>query len=891
MKHCRLFVLAVLLLGMQTEGRAQVFQVFGKDGGTVKFQAIDVDNISHNDEQGVTTFLLRNGNRQTFQKSETDSIVWYDPANSIYSVLCRSEFFGNFIRLVKEYPLWTDLLNGASDLTVFAANDNGWRRFYEENAKLPVSNPWYTATSYGALTANQKNALLAAAIIPARKVGEMSNQGYLRVRSKDGIGSSVWTPILTPEYCKANNITERDQEILFGSAVTTPWMSGTNIIDLDYTCTNGYVELVSAPLVPLATMADIIRNNGRTKIFAHMMESVQQQQMLKFDPSDVGYSGESDMAAMFVPSDEALWQFYTEEAGQLLLQNFYVTENAEEQMSYIKPTTQEELLQQIDRIPASVLSPLVNNIMMGSFKHSVPSMMTKIRDDAMEQLFCYEDVEQIDECLLACNGAVYIMNKVYGPKDYLSVIAPAYLTATNKVIRWGIYDQSYLELYYYAYLKNFQQDFLFFMPSDDAMQYCYDPISMKSRTPRAIALRYENASPGKMPIKSKCFRYIDPYGIQVPNDGESVGTVGRQIPGSAGTIQDADIISRLKDILLNHTIAGFGWQNINSNNEYYISLGGDVVKVVRDENGKIIGAKGSFQLENERNGYTHATPDASICKVSSSFSGLANGSTYLLDTPLASTYRSLWSILTDDMMETESKYNPKGYTEEAWEANPFSAFYDLCTGKNLDVENLILRSGLIDESLSDSEKRKALCKYLIFDSDNGVDYNFALLIGNTPFTAYIPTNEAVMDAIGNGLPTWEEISSDVSGGLQTKEDSIRVQNKIQTLTDVIKAHFYYGMIIVDKEPFRLDYKSLAMDPNTLVSNKLLVENMGNGRMTVTDWNNCTYNVLDNKNIFGHEYTCSKSPRGVALSGVTIDKHRPCVIHQIDGVLGFKRRYY
>ena len=204
-------------------------------------------------------------------------------------------------------------------------------------------------------------------------------------------------------------------------------------------------------------------------------------------------------------------------------------------------------------------------------------------------------------------------------------------------------------------------------------------------------------------------------------------------------------------------------------------------------------------------------------------------------------------------------------------------------------------------------------KLLIFKSDYGLDYNFAPLIGNSSYTAYIPTNEAVQRAIAQGLPTWDDIIGEYrsrlkhdvdpetgewlkdpetgeyvfTDELETYGDSIRIAGKIMTLLNVIKAHFHFGMAIADQEPFREEYKSLVIDPETLASPNLTVQGLGNGRMTVTDWKGNTFNVTDNKNIFVRDYTCSKSPRGVPMSGITINSQRSGVVHQIDGVLGFK----
>jgi hypothetical protein len=1033
MKYVKLLLWSALLMVISTESMAQVFLVRGKQWVPPIYQAADVQSILHDDAEGVITFYFKDGSKQSYPKAETDSIVWYDPTNSILSKLSEKGNFNYFIRLVKfDSPwdnYWIDGLDGATEATVFAANDDNWERFFAENAKLPTSNPWHTATSYDELTKEQKRALLYSAIardntnrqeiirsktsttgieslqhLSASEVpvtySPVDRWYWERFHEANG-GNGVYivadstyhyTSFFTPEKLKFYGLTDLDYAILFPQSAK----SIANGVDVqqEISVSNGYLYETAAPLIPLQSMAEVIRTNGRTNIFSHMLDRYSapfynhditmgyrgvnplftdsiftkryfsdmsasgrrlnsepgeiggtyrpyypykytSEQMpnelkvyagygepyLKFDPAWNEYyedpshpeNCEKDMAAMFVPSDEALWRFFTNGAGLQLIKTYYQREGTEYEIPYTVPAPgdYEALYRQIDCIPLTTLQILINTTMIRSFLASIPSKMTKCKDNAMEQLFYPEDIEKIDTCLLASNGAVYIMDKVYGPADFTSVTAPAYMSTTNRIINWAIYDQNSIRLNYYAYLKAPQQDITFFLPSDAALAYYYDPISMKSRSPRVITMSYKNVATGRVAVTAKCWKYIDPYGIFPASAEQPKGSIGGQLMGSAGQIDETDITNRLRDILLNHTILNDGTQNINSRNEYYRTLSGDVVKVIRDASGKIVGAKGTFQLENERQGITGNETSMGVtgCNVTASFESLSNGQTFTLDAPLIPTYRSLWSILTDDMKETDSRYNPKGYTDEAWEANPYSAFYDLCAADR--YQDAIMGCGLVDGSQGPAARNAAMQKYLIFTNGYGLDYNFAPLIGNTPYTAYIPTNEAVRRAIAQGLPTWEDIYEDYQSHrmpdldpdtgkpytndegeieytnmLQSAEDSIRIANKILTLTNFIKAHFHFGMAIADQEPFQGEYKSLAMDEN-LVSRKLTVNSTGNGNMTVTDWNGRTFNVLDNKNVFAHDYTCNKSPRGVAMYNITFNGKRPCVIHQIDGVIGFK----
>ncbi len=1007
----RILALGLLLFGMIAVSNAQVLQVFSKDGTTTKFEASEVDSLLHNGAEGVTTLYFSSGEKETFLSEETDSLVLYDDSSSILSKLRSKGNYTYFLRLVQEDDYWTDQMNGATDLTVFAANDDNWRRFFEKNANRLSPDPWRTATSYEALTADQKRALLLSAVANAnagsddaiRTKSEAAGLEALQHLSGSEVpfnycttekwywerfheskgGNGIWlavdscfryTSFFTPEKIKKLGITEQDYAILFPGAANRI-ANGIDIVEQE-TATNGTIQSVAAPLTPLQSMADVIRTNGKTNIFSHLLDRysapfyspvlteayktmhpeftdsifikryfsnnnysvkagyarydmdlganylfepgpdgtyqkynpylpdinrlyIGSTPSLKFDPGWAGYyedwAPEKDMAAMFVPSDDALWRYFTEGAGQSFIEYYYAKKGTADEIPYTKPTTQEELFQQIDCIPVGTLVALVNYGMQRSFFGSVPSKWSKLTDDAMAPLFdnTNEVRTQLNTCLLANNGVVYVMDGVYLPADYSSVTAPAFISNTCKVMKSAIYD-NYMNLNYYAYLKAPMQDITFFLPTDEALRYYYDPISMKSRQPRVIEFSY---SGGSNPIKLQFYYYYCPYN---KNNGE-IGTISASPISGANSYDYAEVINRLKDILYSHTIVNDGTQDIHSRNEYYRTLGGDVVKVVRDASGNIIGAKGTFQLENERQGIDTDTPGVTECIVQNSYESLSNGQTYTLNAPLVPTYRSLYSIMTNDanMHSTEED----GFGGET----PYSEFYKLCS---VD-EDAIIGCGIVDGNLSRTQRQTALKRYMTFISDKGLDYNLAYLSGNTPYTVYIPTNEAVRAAIAQGLPTWEDISEDFhshckpeideetgeprvgedgeiiySDSLQSSEDSIRIAGKINTLVNVIKAHFHYGMAIADQEPFQKEYKSLLIDNQTLASPKVKVNCTGSGNMSVTDWKGHTFDITDNKNVFVRDYRCNSSPVGKQMRGIVMQSYRPGVIHQINGVLGF-----
>ncbi len=908
----------------------------------------------------------------------------------------------------------TEVLNRTGSKTVFVANDEAWEKFFKANAALPESNPWHNATSYENLSVAQKKLLIHTSMLnnaivmenlassdasgggrPIRgeymrrytdvettdsithMTPEMLPYSYnptdkdfwWRFRAENGgkglhiVKDSTLSMMLhfTSEHMAKATVNDDDFAKFMGRERITSdvHIYDALLIEKDGVCENGYVNITEKPLVPLANMAEVIRSNGKTNIFGHMLDrysapyysdaitracrilypekfgdtdsvftmryfsdnSFRHQPnhiqpdgnnytgdeggsvSLKFDPGWNGYydevDAEKDMAAMFIPSDEALWKYFTQGGGLQLIETY--------DPNYVPGQTyasQDELYQAIDQIPLSTLQGLINVIMLRSFTGSVPSKMTKLRDDAQEQLFYPEDVDKIDTCLLACNGAVYIMDDIYGPADYTSVTSPAYISKTNLVMKWAIYNGSsgtdYMGLNYYAYLKAMQSEFTFFLPSDSALQYYYDPTSFESNTPRLIQFSYKNQA---FPIQTKCYNY-----------NHETGEIGRPLTGSGASLQQSEITNRLKDILESHTIVHDGTNPINGEDEYFLTKNGNAVKVVRDANHRVVAIKGGLQLENERNGMAGDNPGETECFVTKPFESLKNGQTFIIDSPITPTYRSVYSILTQDEGWNKT-------SEEQWEQEcPYAEFFKLC-----ETNTAIVRAcGLVDEkNLTTNEQKSALKKFQIFADLNGLDNNIQFF-NNYRYTAFIPSNDAVKEAVANGLPTWEELELDYADmeptvdkldslkdimdeadyvwseadslmrdELQKKAsaDSVKLQAKITYLTNFIRYHFADNSVFADKTSLpEFEMVTSSYDKELGLFCKLYVDRQGEGVLRVRDGQegSTMFTTMGEKNVLARDIECSVKPVGrpMATSGtkITLDASSACVIHQIPGIL-------
>lgn len=918
--------------------------------------------------------------------------------SSIYASLEESGKYKNYLRLLADPDVnsaedadnnrgLVDILSKTGSKTVFVANDDAWANFFAENAQLPATNPWHTATSYERLSVAQKKLLIHTSMLnnaivmenlassegtsPQRgeymrrftdveatdsiafldgsslpvnyNVGNREMDFWHRFRAENGgkglylVNDSSLSMMLhfTSEHLTKNSVTDEDFSIFMGSPRVTSdvHIYDAKLLEKDGVCQNGYVNRTEKVLKPLASMAEVIRTNGRTRIFSHMLDrwsapfynhtvteayknvmaakgvtwtdsiftkryfsdlsyghtaltkgpkgelfrdSASTEVTLKFDPGWNAYYDEKsgpqyDMAAMYVPTDLTLWNYFSPGGGGWQLIQTYCDPTVT-YSSLTNPTEQDyqKLFQNIDQIPISTLRSLINVIMFKSFVGSVPSKMTKLRDDAQEQIFYAEDKAHITGSLLASNGVVYLTDKVYGPADYTSVAAPAFISKTNLVMKWAIYNgstkaQDYMRLNYYAYLKAMQSRFAFFLPSDAGLKYLYDPVSFKSKKPRVIDLSMKanvSSTSSAFPVDYKIYAYT-------PTTGE----IGRPYSAAIETMQQSEITNRLKDILESHTIVLEDRSEINSaEDEYYVTKNGSGVRVTR-QGGVITSVQGGLQLENQAAGLTATNPGVLENKVTDR-QAMSNGVTYILDSPIVPSARSVYNVLSND-----GKFDSPNY----------SGFYDLCE----NIEEIIRACGLVDEKkLTPIQQKTELKKFQIFVDEKGPDYSVQFF-NNYRYTIFVPTNDALATAISNGLPTWESIKADFDAckddqdRLTTQADSLRLQTKITYLTNFLRYHFLDNSVFVDKSDITAsEYVTASYDNQKGLFCKVNIQRQ-NATLQVKDatsgasWITAGGEV----NVMARDITCNRTPNNASsMAGITIDGSSFAVLHQIPGVL-------
>lgn len=707
------------------------------------------------------------------------------------------------------------------------------------------------------------------------------------------------------------------------------------VINKDITCQNGYIHELENVLIPQPNMAELIRNSGNSDIYSHILDrfsapyydanlTTQYREnidnnfkdsifvrkyysqitnttsisdyldggnlvkgpdgespssdfrALKLDPAWNQYvasgNASEDMAAMFVPTDDALLNYFRDGEGKDIYDNYALDKD---------DRTIEGFYKNIDQIPMSILNSLVSNLMQKSFVESVPSKFTTILDQANDNLFTSVDEtkQHITDVQIANNGVIYFMDKVYPPVDYAAVTSPAYVGKDYKVMKFAIYNgegsdlkNNMLNLNFYAYLraKGDGINFSFFLPSDQALQNYVDPISIIPELSdpqvkaRVLSFTYnanKSTSADEPPLDWKQYSY-DPLTGQKGS---------REIVGS--TVDKSEVINRLADILETHTVVHNTKtepDGINSGNEYYLSKSGSPIRVRKAANGKYQ-IQGGMQIDNETNhpnlsgtipGYYYAETQEIYEKT--------NGTTYCLNAPIQPAVKSAYRVM-----------NEMGNQK----------FFDLCNGVDL---NLLEKVGLItlDSDATQEEQNRELEKYSIFFKNSKyLDQNVAFFT-KFNYTIYVPTDAALEEEIDTyKLPTWESIQNYVT----TYEDDpkweseykLKAKAQVTILLNFIRGHFQDNTLFADQNAGSdNEYNSATLDDNGEKFITISSKQDGGGRLLLKKTGYYDCEVTNKKNLIARDYITSVDYDGVntSLKNSTITSSAYSVLHEIDGVL-------
>ena len=738
-----------------------------------------------------------------------------------------------------------------------------------------------------------------------------------------------------------NNITDQDFEVFAGQKRESSdvFIYGNKILEQDITCLNGYVNRLENVLVTPSNMAEVIRTNGKTNIVSHMLDRFSVpiydaaltrsyssiyglgendsvfvkryfssrsagestlnttpygavfNSLLNYDPgwnqyNSPGSEKEVDMAAMFVPSDEALKKYFLPEGNGEYLINTYG----------IKPNTEFNLEENIDQIPLSVMRELLNNMMKGSFNSSVPSKYITIMNDARDPMFSGVEggvqgfIDMIDTCLLANNGAVYVLNGVVVPAAYASVASPTLADPDLSIAKWIIHadddaatspGNAKVGAFFNAYLLAMSSRFSFFIPSNKAFENYYDPVSFGNTF---------NLSPN---TQARVFRFTP--GVRDGDEPTCQAFSWNPATGELGsrgqTVSQNVRRNRMKDILDAHIVVHENADELEkgvlSGNDFYLSKAGSAVKVsnFRIENGEPVDSAGFYV----QGGWQLDSTDA-YCEVKEVYDrrstpangNYGNGMSYVIDRLIQPTVKSVYTILRDNDSED----------------NPYAEFFDLCDGLS---ETMVRDAGFLDTITVTTDQNNELNKYLMFTAAGGNTIGQLVRFYNAyRYTVLVPTNDAMQQAFNNGLPTIEQINQVLTEGQAAvdaaegddaeqeriyKEYTQKAQAMIIAVSNFLKYHFVDSSVFADRgvlQASELETACLNTETNRYV--KVTFSRPGGSyALNVRDNVGNERAVCGRINVMARDVDLSA---GVTSTSAEISASSYSVVHQLNGYLNF-----
>jgi uncharacterized surface protein with fasciclin (FAS1) repeats len=793
---------------------------------------------------------------------------------NIYDYLKKDGHFTNYVHLITDLN-YAAVLSKTGSKTLFVADDDAFERFY-------TNNPW-GVKRYEDFTQAQKKLILNSSMLDNAMLienlstieGPVDGQALRRNTALSVLdtipvepgnnlpANSYWnrfratgirmvkdnTPVpmllFLDAQMREKKITNEDFSILFNGIQRSKddaYIYNIKVKQRDIICQNGYIHVLEDVLIPSSNMADVIKSAPETHLFSTFLdrfaapyydETLTKQfqliggtdsvfikryfaerssssslynqvnktvrdpnnnsivSFLSFDPgwnlykASANSSFQTDMAAIFAPSDEALHRYFNEGSGKALVNRYGSIEN----------------------IPNEVLDKLVKNHMKSSFLATLPSQFHTIVDDAQESMGVQKS--HIEKVYLSSNGVVYVTNTVYLPALYSSVMLPAAINENMKVFNWAI-----KQLEFDAYLLSMVNYYSFLLPTDNFTYIV--PTSLKHNQPEVWKFHYNKTT-------NSVYASVHPYNV-------TTGVIGDSI--SAMTMP-ANLKDHLEDMLDYHIIVG----NIEDGKEYYRTKGGGTIRISGSAANLQIAGGGDI----ERN---ISVPVQEIYDQTKETNGRGNGKTYVINEPIQTPTRSAYSVLS---------------------ATPeFSEFFKLLQGAD-------------DLWVGDAERAKRFSIFYKDISQAGLDFNVRFL--NTfHYTLYVPTNDAVLAAIQNGLPTWE----DVEAATDQEVRDVLAEKIIRFL----RYHFQDNAVYLDKPVISASYETATLNTYTDTFYKLYLSG-GNYSLTLTTASGGTAHVKTDSGLFNIMARDFKFNTGNPATATTIETSSYIVIHQVDNCLFFE----
>jgi hypothetical protein len=295
-------------------------------------------------------------------------------------------------------------------------------------------------------------------------------------------------------------------------------------------------------------------------------------------------------------------------------------------------------------------------------------------------------------------------------------------------------------------------------------------------------------------------------------------------------------------LLDSHIIVG----DVETGYHYYFTKNGNILKI--EGGGESLNIQGGYDIKNNLK--------ASV--IAGGVYDQQNGKTYFIDKPIQTPLQSVYKVLS--------------------ETPEFNEFFKLIDGfGGTDYEIFVKKNNSF-----------------------GIDYNIKFF--NTfNYTVYVPTNEAIQQAITDGLISdWAKINS-ITNATEKDAEMLKLQR-------FLRYHFQDNTVMVGGKPVSGEYQTATIKTDTLQTKfrtykdkyykigvteqggtlELSTENYGSAKVMK---DNGLYNLLTRDYIFNDNPQSYKeidgSGAGKEFSSSSITTSSTAVIHQIDHILRFQ----
>ncbi len=589
---------------------------------------------------------------------------------------------------------------------------------------------------------------------------------------------------LLPSFMQARSITGDDLNFLTNGLCrdnSEAYVNGRRVAEKDITCQNGYIQVLDGVPVPLRPVAEVIRNDQELSVFSSLLDrfcvpvyagrdeteqynlntgdnvdslfvwrylnrgflkrdnlnadvhgqnnslfivnGLQVEDMLLFDPGWNAYAdgqrrvtSDEDMSVIIAPTNKAFEAFFAGSGAALY----------------------DRYNHNVDSIPDNIIVEMLDEFMRASLVATVPSKFGSVSNSAQYNLGL--EVGQpggqtgVFSCEIGSNGMVYKSNEVYKVPAYSSVYYPTLIFDNLKIMNWAI-----VNLAYDAYLKSMDSEYMFIIPTMEALQNYVDPVDYHKSQKTLTEFYYDDRQK-----KVRCRRY------RATSDGMGGLVKGTPITTwSQGSTEDDYIKNRMSDILDNCIIVKDG-VDPGTGKELWVTKGG--MPVVLDNPGNNVQIYTPYRKEIAQNGNWEPMGVRAVegyYDMGHNPSG--NGMAFIVDKEVPmSASKSVMTVLSDligDNSETSDYAEFYQILEHMGnEGRLVNEFYDYTTG----------------QSTSGNKQPKTV--------SNGKTIN---VMDNFNYTVYVPRSEEIKKLYElSVLPDWREVEQ-LSEEIENEEDPYR----------------------------------------------------------------------------------------------------------------------